>query len=217
MLLDMSYVGSKGTRLFATEDGNPLVPQDLWGPTPANAVAGLQNRVDRLQGARTIRTNGASSTYHSAQFELKRRFANGFQLTAAYTFSKAIDNASEIFSFGNTSSLQNASVPSLFGGLQIDRSVGFFDRPHRAVFTYVYELPFTKSQQGLIGHVAGGWQLSGLTTYESGVPYTVVNGNDADGLGGATYDRPNFNPAGQAGGPRCTERDVADGLHQPRQ
>src|SRR5204863_6622039 len=51
MLLDMSYVGSKGTRLFATEDANPLVTQDLWGPTPANTVVGLQNRVDRLQGA----------------------------------------------------------------------------------------------------------------------------------------------------------------------
>jgi hypothetical protein len=119
-------------------------------------------------------------------------------LTAAYTFSKLIDNTSEIFPFGNSSNLANTSVPSLFGGLQSDRAVGFFDRPQRLVFTYVYELPFLKSQHGLLGHVAGGWQISGITTYESGVPYTVVNGQDADGIGGS-LDRPNLNPNGRPG------------------
>jgi hypothetical protein len=56
-----------------------------------------------------------------------------------------------------------------------------------------------KSQKGVAGHLIGGWQLSGLTTYESGVPYTVVNGLDHDGIGGGTFDRPNFNPTGRAG------------------
>ncbi|MEO7653266.1 MAG: carboxypeptidase regulatory-like domain-containing protein, partial [Bryobacteraceae bacterium] len=200
MLLDMSYVGTKGTKLFATEDGNPLVTAELRAPVPSNAATTRRElRLDPLQGGRTIRTNGGSSSYHSAQFELKRRFKAGFAFTTAYTFSKVIDNGSEIFSFGNTSSLQNASVPSFFGGLQIDRGVGFFDRTHRMVFTYIYELPFAKGQQGVLGRLIGGWQLSGLTTYESGVPYTVVNGQDADGLGGSGFDRPNLNPAGRAG------------------
>src|SRR5262249_18213246 len=148
---------------------------------------------------RLVRTNGASSVYHSAQFELKRRFASGFEFGASYTFSKSIDNASEIFSYGNSATLQQASVPSFFGGLQIDRGPSFFDRPQRFVFHYTYELPFFKSQHGPLGHIAGGWQIAGLTTYESGVPYTVVNGQDADGLGGSTYDRPDFNPNGKAG------------------
>ncbi|MDX1981827.1 MAG: carboxypeptidase regulatory-like domain-containing protein [Bryobacteraceae bacterium] len=198
LMLDMAYVGTKGTRLYATEDGNPLVTQELRGPAPAG-VAGLQARLDPLQGARTIRTNGGDSVYHAAQFEVKRRFANGFAFTTAYTFSKVIDNGSEIFSFGNTSNLQNASVPSFFGGLQIDRAIGFFDRTNRLVFTYTYELPWMKEQRGALGKVLGGWQVSGLTTFESGVPYTVTNGQDADGLGGATFDRPNYNPAGRAG------------------
>jgi hypothetical protein len=198
IMLDMAYVGTKGTRLYASEDGNPLVTQDLRGPAPAG-VPGLQARLDPLQGSRLIRTNGGSSTYHSAQFEVKRRFANGLAFTSAYTFSKVIDNGSEIFSFGNTSNLQNASVPSFFGGLQIDKGIGFFDRTHRLVFTYTYELPWMKQQRGPLGKLLGGWQLSGLTTYESGVPYTVTNGQDADGLGGSTFDRPNFNPDGRAG------------------
>jgi hypothetical protein len=56
-----------------------------------------------------------------------------------------------------------------------------------------------KSQRGAAGRLLGGWALAGITTFESGVPYTVLNGQDADGLGGATYDRPNFNPAGRKG------------------
>lgn len=199
LLLDMAYVGTKGTKLFATEDGNPLVTAELRRVPANTTIARRELRLDQLQGPRTIRTNGASSIYHAAQFEVKRRFANGLSFTTAYTRSKVIDNASEIFSYGNTSSLQNSSIPSFFGGMTLDRGIGFFDRPDRLVFTYIYELPFMKSQKGVAGHLIGGWQLSGLTTYESGVPYTVVNGLDHDGIGGGTFDRPNFNPSGRAG------------------
>jgi hypothetical protein len=197
ILLDMGYVGTKGTRLFVSEDLNPLVTPELRGPAPANVTA--MPRLDPLQGQRVARTNGGSSSYNAAQFEAKRRFANGFSFSSAYTWSKVIDNGSEIFNYGGTSTFQNNSVPSLFGGLQIDRAVGFFDRPHRLVFTYNYELPWMKSQRGALGHILGGWQLAGLTTYESGVPYSVLNGQDADGLGGSGFDRPDFNPRGRPG------------------
>ncbi len=200
LLLDVSYVGSKGTRLFAQEDLNPLVPASLQAPVPASVPANRRMpRLDPLSGSRGIRTNGGSSIYHSGQFEAKRRFANGFSFSAAYTYSKVIDNVSEIFSYGNTANNAIQGVPSIFGGLTIDRAVGFFDRTHRAVFTYNYELPFFKQQRSVLGRVAGGWSVTGLTTYESGVPYSVVNGQDADGLGGATGDRPDFNPLGQKG------------------
>ena len=200
MLLDVGYVGSKGTKLFVTEDANPNVTPDLRVPVPANvSTSTRQPRVDPLQGQRLVRTNGGSSTYHAAQLELKRRFASGFSFNVAYTFSKLIDNASEIFSLGNTASLQNTSVPAIFGGLQIDKGISFFDRTHRMVFTYEYELPFSKSQHGVFGHAAGGWEILGLTTYESGGPYSVLNGQDADGLGGSAFDRPDFNPLGRPG------------------
>ena len=51
----------------------------------------------------------------------------------------------------------------------------------------------------LLRQTLGGWELSGIYTYESGAPYTVLNGLDSDGLDGATADRPNLNPFGQAG------------------
>ncbi len=197
-LLDLGYVGSKGTKLFATEQLNPLVPSSLRAPVPASVPANrTMARVDPLQGPRSIRTNGGSSNYNSFQAEIKRRFSNGFQFTSSYTWSKAIDNISELFSYGNTASLSLFAIPGYYGGARLDRAVSSFDRPHRWVFSYVYELPWLKQQRNLLGYVVGGWQISGITAYESGNPYTITNGQDSDGLEG--NDRPNFNPLGQPG------------------
>ena len=205
-LLDLGYVGSKGTKLFATEQLNPLVPSSLRAPVPASVPASrTMARVDPLQGPRSIRTNGGSSNYNSFQAEIKRRFANGFQFSSSYTWSKAIDNVSELFNYGNTASLSLFAIPGYYGGARIDRAVSSFDRPHRWVFSYVYELPWLKQQRNLLGYVVGGWQVSGITAYESGNPYTITNGQDSDGLEG--NDRPNFNPlADQESGPVRIER-----------
>jgi outer membrane receptor protein involved in Fe transport len=201
ILLDISYVGSKGTRLYANEDFNPVVPASMQ-ILPANAAAippaNRTTRLDALQGARLIRTNGGSSIYHALQMSADRRLAKGLLFKACYTWSKAIDNASEIFGVTGSNLPQNTAVPSIYGGLRYDRSLSFFDRTHRAVFTYVYQLPFLGQQKGAFGRVFGGWQVSGITTFESGMPATVANGLDADGIGGS-YDRPSFNPSGTAG------------------
>jgi len=137
-VLDVSYVGTRGIRLFATEDLNPLVPASLdqfpAGYSTSNLVLNrtYQNRIDPLQGARNIRTNGDSSNYNSAQVTLNRRFAENFIFSLAYTWSKYIDNGSDIFSTsGSNSNNQTASavVPTAFGGLTKDRAVSTYDRP----------------------------------------------------------------------------------------
>ncbi|MFN2510509.1 MAG: TonB-dependent receptor domain-containing protein [Pyrinomonadaceae bacterium] len=197
LILDMSYVGSKGTRLYINEDANPLVPPDLR-ITPAGYTGALSGRFDNAQGGRTVRTNGGSSIYHSGQLNVTRRFANNFTFTGAYTWSKNIDNASEVFTQGGVSTGTSLfAVPAVFGGDRLDRAVSLFDRPHRASFTYVYEIPFFREQRGVMGHILGGFQISGVTTFESGVPFTVANGLESNGIGG--QDRPNHNPNGQRG------------------
>jgi len=158
----------------------------------------ISGRLDNLQGSRLIRTNGGSSSYHSAQFLITRRFVNGLALTGAYTWSKLLDNASEVFGVADTNLPQQAAFPSIFGGQKLERSVSLFDRTNRASITYVYAIPFMKDQRGFLGHVLGGYELSGVTTWESGVPLTVANGQDSDSIGG-NLDRPDFNPAGQVG------------------
>jgi len=199
-IVDVSYVGSKGTKLYINEDVNPLVRPDLR-ITPAGYTGPTSGRLDNLQGGRTVRTNGGSSIYHAGQAEVRRRFANNFTLTASYTFSKLISNMDEVFA-ATGNGISNSSLsqtPFILGGERLDRAVSFFDRTHRASFTYVYEIPLFREQRGFVGRLLGGFQLSGVTTLESGVPFTVSNGVDADGIGGSGTDRPNINPAGQAG------------------
>jgi hypothetical protein len=210
-LLDLGYVGAKGTKLFATEQLNPLVPVSLRASAPASAPQ--QGRVDPLQGSRSIRTNGGSSNYNSFQAEVRRRFANGFQFNSSYTWSKSIDNVSELFNYGNTAALALWAVPGYYGGARLDRGVSSFDRPHRWVFSYVYELPWMKQQRNLVGYVVGGWQVSGLTAYESGNPYTITNGQDSDGLEG--NDRPDFNPLGRRGVRARPDRSSPTGYVNP--
>ena len=94
--------------------------------------------------------------------------------------------------------LSNVQTPAILGKTN-NRAVSLFDRTHRASFTYVYEIPFFREQRGALGHILGGFQISGVTTFESGVPFTISNGVDADGINGSGGDRPNLNPNGQRG------------------
>ncbi|NOT59123.1 MAG: TonB-dependent receptor, partial [Acidobacteria bacterium] len=210
LMLDASYVGSKGTKLFVSEEVNPQVPVNqritpagFTGSltcTPGTAGCLITGRLDNLAGVRNIRSNSGSSSYHAGQLQLSRRFSKGLAVNGSYTWSKMIDNASEIFATTNTnlSGSQFATIPFPLGGERNERAVSLFDRTHRAAITYVWDVPFMREQRGLLGQVAGGWQLSGVTAFESGVPYTVFNGEDSNNVGG-NNDRPDFNPRGQKG------------------
>jgi hypothetical protein len=92
----MGVVGV-GTKLFAAEDLNPLVPAtSRITPTPTTPIAAsrLSNRYDKLQGQHNIRTNAGDSNYYSGQLNVTRRFALGFAVTGADTYSKLIDSGS---------------------------------------------------------------------------------------------------------------------------
>jgi len=197
LIFDISYVGSKGTNLYVNEDRNPLVPAELR-VTPAGYTGRTSGRIDNLQGGRTIRSNSGSSIYHAGQVQVTRRINNGLALTGSYTYSKLIDNASEIFNSGNLVNSSQPIIPLVLGGERNERAVSLFDRTHRAALTYVYDFPFMREQKGWLGQVAGGWQISGVTSFESGVPFTVANGEDSNGVAG-NNDRPNFNPNGLPG------------------
>jgi hypothetical protein len=221
LIVDISYVGSSGSKLYINEDANPsFVNPALRGPIPAgypnctpgtNVTAGqattqfpagtlcpLSGRMDNLQGGRTVRTNGGHSSYHSGQVEVRRRFQNNFTISGSYTFAKLLSNADEVFAVGVGSASSVFALPAVLGGDRFEKGLSQNDRTHRGVFSYVYEIPFMKDQRGFLGHLLGGFQLSGVTSFESGTPYTVFNNFDSDGIGGGN-ERPSYNPAGQAG------------------
>ena len=126
------------------------------------------------------------SYYNAAVVKATQRLSRGLAYTVTYTFSKTIDTGSEATFTGVDT---NAPSSKTGGAAQSLRGLSGYHAAHRFVASYSYMLPWFASQQGLLGHVFGGWQITGITTLQSGNPFTVTLGYDvnADGLGG---DRP---------------------------
>ncbi|MCI0353055.1 MAG: hypothetical protein L0Z53_26850, partial [Acidobacteriales bacterium] len=146
-------------------------------------------------GQRTVRTGQGNSAYHALQARLDRRFAQGFQLAASYTWSRSLDSSSE--GIGQTNSQYASpnltSVPAAQGGLKLDRGLSDFHRGHRLSLLYLWEVP--GPAKGWWKHLLGGWSLAGITTFQSGTPYTIQNGSDRN-FDGWQMDRPDIsNPS----------------------
>jgi hypothetical protein len=85
------------------------------------------------------------------------------------------------------------SVPVMFGGLKLDRGLSDFDRPQRLTITYLWAVPGPRS--GWLKYALSGWQLAGITTFQSGTPFTMANGVDRNNDGN-NQDRPDIgNPS----------------------
>ncbi|MBI4464813.1 MAG: TonB-dependent receptor, partial [Acidobacteria bacterium] len=116
-------------------------------------------------GTVDLRLSQGNSTFQSLQLNLKRRLTQGLQFQTAYTWSKAIDNGST-FGAVQTGNAP-ASVPDVFD-TKLTRGLADLDVRHNFVFSSSYELPFAKGNRWL-----GGWQLGGIATLTSGIPFTV--------------------------------------------
>jgi hypothetical protein len=182
LALRVGYVGTFGNDLFQTLDGNPRLPFST-------------QRVDPSRGVIRLRANTAESWYHSLQTQLDKRFSRGLSASVHYTWSRFEDTASEIFN----PSVGEVAVAQDSFDLAAERGRSTYDRPHRLSGNFVYELPWRIRQEDLAGKILGGWQISSFFTFQSGGPFTVLNGSDPtgalagiDGLVGNAI-RPNLN------------------------
>ncbi len=187
VVMRVGYVGTKGSGLFQTIDANPTLPR----ASRNNPLV----RADPTRGVIRLRANAAQSIYHSMQVSFDKRLSRGVSAGVHYTWSTFIDTASEIF---NPSSGEVAVSQDSFNR-RADRARSSYDRPHRLTGNFVYELPFYRSQEGAIGRLLGGFQLTSFFTFQSGAPFTPLNGADPtgaltgiDGLVGNAI-RPNLN------------------------
>jgi hypothetical protein len=198
------YVGNHGVGNFQTINGNPLlcsaftgntctaglavqdpslIPANITPCSPTGAAAGAGNgargRVDCNFTNLRIRNNGAWSKYNGLQTEFKMRAFHGVTANVAYTWSKATDNVSEIFS--STGGVTTPIAQNPFDPSNGESGVAAQSFPH-VVSTYlIYEVPWMKNQQGFLGHVLGGWQLSGTHRFQTGAPITPSqNTNNGD-------------------------------------
>lgn len=183
-VLDIAYVGTRGTRLFINEQLNPGIP----GSPNANG------RLFASRGSVISRTNGGDSHYHGLQMRLERSFRNNFQYRATYTFQKTLDNTnSEIFATtgGN-------SVGTDPNNRRVDVGVADFDVPHIFTFAGLWDIPGVGS--GFMREVTGGFQFATIWRYQSGnVSSPFITGIDLNGDLSGTNDRPSIsNPLAPA-------------------
>ncbi|HXB21813.1 MAG TPA: hypothetical protein VNV88_10545, partial [Candidatus Solibacter sp.] len=180
------YVGNHAANLLQSVNGNPfiadlkqsfpnLVPAGLTPCAPANAqIPQAIGRVNCNQGIVRSRVNSGFSDYDGLQLEFRAsNLFNQLTLRTGYTFSKALDNVSEVFStFSAGTTRASAQNPLQTGGAE--RSNSGLSVPHAFTIMFNEQLPFFKKQQGFAGHVLGGWSLSGNYIAASGQPYTAA-------------------------------------------
>jgi hypothetical protein len=188
MVFEVAYVGTRGEKLYVNRQLNPAIGDGL-------------TRINPNLGSQVIRDNSGDSIYHGLQTQVTRTFGH-LTLRGAYTYSKAIDNGSEVFATtGGASRWQNVFDP------RSDRGVSAFDRRHRAAITWVYELPSWHS--GLLNAIFGGWASAGQVSFQTGAPQTIfIGGFDQNGDGEFFNDRPTLsNPAASINYSRACLRD----------
>jgi hypothetical protein len=148
-----------------------------YGCTPGSAgtVAQALRPFPQFQNINTdcCLENLGQSTYHALLAKVERRFHNGLNLLASYTYSKTLTDAdSALPSFAQFSGGGYGQNPFNLKG---EKSLSYQDIPHTLVVSYIYELPVGKGKKflnkgGIVDKVIGGWQIAGVQRYQSGQP-----------------------------------------------
>jgi hypothetical protein len=164
-VLEVGYVGTRGTHLLGDININqPTVADRLANPTvDANALVpsgGYQAIVSRAPVF--------TSNYNSLQVSLNRRLSQGLTVGVAYTWSKLLTTNPQDRALGV------ADAYNLKG----DYGLSTLNTPQILAVSYVYELPFYKNENSLVGHVLGGWEISGITNIQTGQSDTVTQGGN---------------------------------------
>jgi len=204
-VLEVTYGGSRGSRLYGFYNGNQAVldpnfqtdamaarrpannnnwPGGTGGPCSLTLPAdnpgaycnpALNTAID------TLRSN-TRSNYNSLQTRLEKRFSHGLQFEAAYTYSHSLDDASSAsLGSANNGDFRDQTNPNL------EYANSDFDIRHRFVLSYMYELPFGRGKllgngaSGVLNQFIGNWQLTGIFSAATGNWYTVSDTNNPGG------------------------------------
>jgi carboxypeptidase family protein len=192
-VLEASYIGNKGTRLEANgldqmdqlpvsalslgdaliqpRSANPgLAPLPYPGFT--GTLAQALRRFPQYNGVTQIYANFGTSHYNSLQLQVMRHFSKGLAVLAAYTWSKVLFTGAE-------SSIDAATSQDVYTR-SLEKAPASFSIPQVFKLTWIYELPFGKGKPfnatGVLGHIVGGWTVTGIHNYRSGDPLQITTG-----------------------------------------
>jgi Carboxypeptidase regulatory-like domain len=227
LLLEVGYVGTKGTKLPRFIEGNPAiyVPGVDASGNPLSTSGNADQR--RLYSGCTLQDSPSScvfsstgliagianSSYNALEASLRKRFSRGMAFLVSYTFSKSIDDASSFNMTGSAAKPvagENDLAQNPFD-LAAERGRSMFDSRQRLVLSYQWAIPLWQRPRGWYQHVMGAWQLNGIATVMTGTPFTVFDSTDVSEQGSApeitgfSANRPNLVPGQNPNaGPKTT-------------
>ena len=170
--LEVGFVGTTGNYLARERDLNQLPTGTTFRPENAGANVNFLRPYKGFANIPMLEHSGRSE-YKGLQIELNRRFTKGLLFGFAYTLSKTEDN---------NSGPRDGFIDTFNQGLNWGKAG--FDTRHVAVVNFVYELPFfNNANKKVTRAIAGGWQLSGVTQWQTGTPFSIANGDDYLGIG----------------------------------
>jgi len=179
-MLGVSYVGSVGKKheigrlgyLDLNQARFDVVRQAAQAQNTLNPATQQLRPYPNFNQVQRMLPRLGDSNYHSLQMKAEQRMTRGFTVLLAYTWSKAIDNGPETFGF------TGGSFPQDIYNLSLERAVSEADVAHRFVGSWVWDLPLGRGRavglSGLLNFIAGGWQLSGVSTLQSGRPFDIT-------------------------------------------
>jgi Carboxypeptidase regulatory-like domain len=180
-LLSVGYVARRGVHLQREADINQPPLSALTDPAnffvdPSDGKTKLKN-INAFRpylGFGSIRRtdNVANSIYNSLQVAWNRRFSGGLQFGVSYTLSKSMDDGSN-----QRDVIPNTYDPRMMWG------PSEFDARHIFVVSYLYDFPIFKNRSNLSGKLLGGWQISGVTQFQTGQPCGAAHASDYAGVG----------------------------------
>lgn len=181
-LLDVGYVGNRGTKLLQVVLLNQPTFNTTTGtfnPNPLNAAFSANRNL--TGGMHQVQTTSLSE-YNSLQVSLTRRFSNGLQYLAAYTYGKSMD----YYSGNGVNEL--GTVPGDQWNWRTNFGRSDYNREQRFVLSGVYSLPKFKDQHSFVKNVFGGWEMAGIAVFQSGLPFSII-----DNPGNTIINRANIN------------------------
>ena len=195
--LETNYIGTLGRKLVGILNRNTFDGR--------TSGAGSTQRPNQLFNSDNARGNYYDSNYNALDVTLRKRFSHGLTLNANYSYSKALDQLSDVFR-AKTAQISATDVQNV----HLDYGPSDFDVRHRVVASYNYDVPLMKTSRWL-----GGWQLNGIVSWNTGSPIGLLDapasGHDDGNRDGVRTDRPAFIGSGSLLGSIVGKEEVPAG------
>jgi outer membrane receptor protein involved in Fe transport len=226
-VVKLSWVGTFAHKLYRAEDINRVFGgrDTLPGVGPTNlGICSLFGgyRTNCLYGRIRTWENSVNSNYNALQLVLDKRMTHGLEWHASYLWSHSLDGRSTWHSGATTSNGSSEGFSMDQARPNLDYGNSIFDVRHRITSSFVWQLPFYRDQNGVAGHLLGGWQINNIISWHTGFHWTPYCHSSSfpkkcdfnrDGVSNDRPNQPAFGSALPSNANSVFEPDHSDTLH----